>query len=111
LAQDKLAIICGHKDWDGWNASSDNREAMLGSALTRLNASNDIPREWKDLGSQPTVLQTLLCSVRLQSRGDVAVHFSVQKLIEESVLALTAEQEQKDMIGIFRAVYGTELVH
>jgi hypothetical protein len=44
----------------------------------------------------------------VRSRGDVAAHASAQKLIGESVLALTGEQERRDMSAIFRAVYGAE---
>jgi hypothetical protein len=63
------------------------------------------------LGSQLTALRRLLLPNQVRSRGDIAAHVSDPDLMGQSVLALTEEQERKDMIAIFQAIYGKEPVH
>jgi len=114
MGRNKLATICGHKNWEDWNASFNTRDEMFNSASTRLNnaaAVNDLPHQWTVLGNRPTALRMLLLPSPVLSCGDGVAHASAQKLIEESVLALMVEQERDDMISICEAVYGTKLVH
>jgi hypothetical protein len=85
---------------------------LLNSALTGLkNTSDNLPPQWTALSSQPAALRMLVLHNPVRSRGDVAAHASAQRLIGKSVLALTVEQEQKDMTAILRAVYGAEPNH
>jgi len=105
LGRDKLAEICGYTDWKHWKTNSD-RDRLYNFALTRLKSN--LPLEWMALGSRPTALGMLLLPSQVRSRGNIAAHSSARKLIGESVLALTVEQERNDMIVIYRAVYGVE---
>jgi len=52
----------------------------------------------------------LLLPNQVRSCEDVLAHGLTQKLIGESVLAVTEERERDDMIMIYRAVYGVELI-
>ena len=109
LAQDKLAGICGFNDWKNWKNNVGSREMMLRGARSWLGTPTvDISDEWKALGQQSTALRILLLPNPIRSWRDVAAHASAQKHIAESILALTVEQEQKDMSVIFCAVFGTE---
>ena len=83
---------------------------MLETTSTRLSIASDTPHQWRTLGSQSTALRMLLLSSSVHFRGDLAACASAPKLIGESVLSLTVEQEKKDMIAIYQAVFGTEPV-
>jgi hypothetical protein len=114
MGRNKLAVICGHKDWKAWKASGDSRDAMVDFASTQLNTLDPIDdkyRWWNDLGKQHTALQTLLLRNRIRDRGDLAAHGSAKECIGESVLALTVERERMDMMAIFQAVFSEEPVH
>lgn len=112
IGRDQLAVICGHKNWKDWKANSDRRDEILNSALTQLKTPrDDLPLQWMALGSQLTALRRLLLPNQVRSRGDIAAHVSDPDLMGQSVLALTEEQERKDMIAIFQAIYGKEPVH
>ena len=109
LARDRLAIICGYKDWYGWKAA-ESHDTMFNSASNRLqNAGDDISKQWKAVysRSESTALKMLIFRNSVRSRGDIAAHASAQKLIGESVLGLTGTQRE-DMCTIFAAVYGVE---
>jgi hypothetical protein len=109
LARDKLAGICGFNNWKDWKTNVGNREMMLRVATSWLGMPGaNISEQWKALGQRSTALRILLLPNPIRSRGDVAAHGSAQKHIGESILALTVEQERKDMSIIFRAVFGTE---
>ena len=110
MGRDRLAVICGCKDWKDWKAKSASMDDMLESASTQLrNPTNNLPCQWNALCSRPTTLQRLL--LPNPSRGDMATHVSAKEYIGESVLALTNEQEREDMIAIFKSVYGEEPAH
>lgn len=84
---------------------------MLISASNQLqNGSDKISDHWKALRSRPTALRMLIFPSHVRSRGDLAAHASAQKLIGESVLSLSGENEREDMCAIFAAVYGVEPV-
>jgi hypothetical protein len=113
IGRNKLAGICGYANWKDWKACIQNRDEILNSAqiqLTTLSPSNNVSCEWTALGMQCTALQMLLVPNKVRDRSNLAVHTSVQKHIGESVMALTVDQERKDMIMIFKAVFGKELV-
>ena len=112
MGRDRLAVICGCKDWKDWKAKSASVDERLESASTQLrNRTNNLPPQWNALCSRPTALRRLLLPNPVRSRGDIAAHVSAKECIGESVLALAEEQERKDMIAIFKSVYGEELVH
>jgi hypothetical protein len=53
----------------------------------------------------------LLLRNQVWDHGDLAAHQSAKESIGKSILALTVEQEQSDMMAIFKAVFGKEPVH
>jgi hypothetical protein len=111
LGRDQLAIFCDYADWKAWKSNS-NRDTIYNTALIRLqDAGDDLPPDWMALGGQPTALAKLVFPSQVRSRGNIAAHASAKKLIGESVLALSVEQERNDMIAIYRAVYGDEPEH
>jgi hypothetical protein len=113
IGRNKLAGICGYANWKVWKDCIKNRDEILNSAQIRLTTpspSDKVSREWTALGTQRTALQMLLVRNKVRDRGDLAAHSSAQKLIGESVMALTLDQERKDMITIFKAVFGEEPV-
>jgi len=110
IGRNKLAIICGHQNWRDWKTRID-WEAMIESASRRLRRGTDnVSAYWVALGSQSTALRMLILPNVIRSRGDEAAHASGQRLISESVLSLKGEQERKDMIAIYCAVYGEDPV-
>ena len=110
LARDRLAVICGHKNWYGWKKHANNlKDTMLNSASNRLQNGDNLSDQWKAIHSRPTALKMLFFRNTVRSRGDLAAHASAQKLIGESVLGL-AGTEREDMCTIFAAVYGAEPV-
>ena len=110
LARDRLAVICGHKNWYGWKKHANNlKDTMFNSASNRLQNGDNLSDQWKAIHSRPTALKMLFFRNTVRSRGDLAAHASAQKLIGESVLGL-AGTEREDMCTIFAAVYGVEPV-
>jgi len=79
--------------------------------LETINHSDDVSCRWRALGRQHTALRKLVLPNQVRDRGDLAAHTSAKKNIAESVLALTEEQERKDMIAIFKVVFGEEPTH
>jgi hypothetical protein len=113
IGRNKLAVICGYANWKEWKACIQNRDEILNSAqirLTTLSPSDKVSCEWTVLGTQRTALQMLLVRNKVRDRGDLAAHSSARKHIGESVMALAVDQERKDMITIFKAVFGEEPV-
>ena len=110
LARDRLAVICGHKNWYGWKKHANNlKDTMFNSASNRLQNGDNLSDQWKAIHSRPTALKMLFFRNTVRSRGDLAAHASAQNLIGESVLGL-AGTEREDMCTIFAAVYGVEPV-
>lgn len=112
IGRNKLAVICGHKDWKAWKASTKSRDEIYNTALTRLKTlSNDVPKRWADLGRKQTALQLLLLPNRLRDRGDIAAHASAPKNLGESIFALPEEQHREDLTNIFWAIFNEEPAH
>jgi len=112
IGRDRLAVVCGHKDWKDWKVNSASRDEMIESVSIRLSTpSNDLPHKWMALRSRPTALRRLLLPNPVRSRGNIAAHASAKQHIGESVLALVDEQEREDMIALFEVVFGEELAH
>jgi len=112
MGRNQLAVICGHRDWKAWKASSASRDDIFNSAFMRLKTpGDDLPQRWLALSSRQTALRMLLLPNQVRDRGDIAAHSSAKRSIGESVLALTVDGERADMMAIFKAVYGEEPAH